>query len=132
MVHSTLRIGTLAFGALALAAVTAHATSNDDGENGLSCGISTQTERGMMSVEGIVQSPTTLTGEYRFALKSQGSGGTSNISQGGRFSVAPGEPVSLGKVMVNAGASIDADFIISSGGKQYDCSTPLTTLITLT
>jgi len=128
MVHSTLRIGILALGALALAGAAAHATGGDSGENGLACGIATQTDRGMMSVEGIVQSPTALTGEYRFALKSQGSGGTSNISQGGRFSVAPGAPVSLGKVMVNAGSSIDADFTISADGKQFDCSTPLTTL----
>ncbi len=124
MVHSTLRIGLLAFGALALAGAAAHATSNDAD---LNCGISTQTERGLLAIEGIVESPTALSGEYRFALKSQGAGGTSNISQGGHFSVAPGAPVSLGKVMVNAGASIDVDFTISADGKRLDCSAPLLT-----
>lgn len=129
MVHSTHRIsilgiGILAFGALALAGATAQTTA---GGSDLACGIATQTERGMMSIEGVVQSPTALTGEYRFALKSQGAGGTSNISQGGRFSATPGTPVSLGKVMVNAGASIDVDFIISADGKQLDCSAPLVT-----
>ncbi|WP_338719772.1 curli-like amyloid fiber formation chaperone CsgH [Devosia sp. XK-2] len=125
MVHSTFRIGILALGALALAGAAAHATSND---GGLSCGVTTQTERGMMAIEGVVQSPTALTGEYRFALKSQGNGGSTNINQGGQFSVAPGAPVSLGKVMVNAGSAIDVDFTISADGKRLDCSAPLATL----
>jgi len=124
MVHSTLRIGLLAFGALALAGAAAHATSND---SDLNCGITTQAERGLLAIEGVVQSPTALTGEYRFVLKSQGAGGTSNISQGGQFSLSPGAPVSLGKVMVNAGASIDVDFTISADGKRLDCSAPLIT-----
>lgn len=126
MVYSSFRIGIIAIGALAIAGVAAQAGSNDPAKV-LDCGITTQTERGMMSVEGIVQSPVAMSGDYRFSLKSQSSGGSSNISQGGQFSVAPGTAVSLGKVLVNAGSSIDVDFTIASNGQQFNCSEPLVT-----
>ncbi len=126
MVYSSFRIGIIALGALAIAGVAAQAGSNDPAKT-LDCGISTQTERGMMSVEGIVQSPVAMSGDYRFSLKSQSNGGSSNISQGGQFSVAPGAAVPLGKVLVNAGSSIEVDFTIASNGQQFNCSGPLTT-----
>lgn len=125
MVYSTFRMAVLAVGALALAGAAAHATGNDGDFN---CGISTQSERGLMAIEGVLQSPTALSGEYRFALRSNSSGGSTHVSQGGQFSAAAGAPVSLGKVMVNAGSTIDVDFSVETGGKRFDCSAPLTTL----
>ncbi|MCP8883516.1 hypothetical protein NIM87_08400 [Devosia sp. XJ19-1] len=125
MVYSSFRIGIIALGALAIAGVAAQAGSN--GTAGvLDCGISTKTERGMMSVEGVLTSPVAMSGDYRFSLRSQSTGGSSNISQGGQFTVAPGTAVSLGKVLVNAGSSIDVDFTIASDGQQFNCSGPLT------
>ena len=122
MVRSSFRLAALAVGALALAGVNAQANSPT-----LDCGVSTQSERGLLAIEGVVLSPVALTGDYRFSLRSQGNGGSSNVSQGGQFSVAAGAPVALGKILVNSGATVDVDFTITSGGKQYDCSTPLTT-----
>lgn len=125
MLHSTLRIGLVALAALAAAGAVANASSSD---GDLACGVSTITERGMLSIEGVLQSPVALTGEYRFALKSSGAGGSSNVSQGGQFSAAPGTAVTLGKVMVNAGSSIDVDFTVTTGGRQLDCSTQFAAL----
>jgi hypothetical protein len=106
-------------------AANAHGTNQAD----LACGVSTQTERGMLVVEGVLQSPTALAGEYRFVLKSQGGGGSTNISQGGQFSAAAGTAVSLGRVMVNAGSAVDVDFtIVSADGKRLDCSNALQVL----
>lgn len=124
MVLSSFRIAALTLGALALAGVAAQANG---GQPGFACGISTQTQSGMLAVAGVIQSPTAIEGEYRFSLKSLGGGGASNISQGGQFTAAPNAQVSLGQILVNAGSNIDVDFTITSGGKQFDCSAPLTT-----
>ena len=121
----------LVFALLAIAGAgigAAAATANTDlADTGLACGVSTKVDGGLVMIEGIVESPTALTGEYRFALKSRGNGGSSNISQGGRFNAAPGAAISLGSIMVNAGATIDVDFSVTTGGKQFDCSMPLAT-----
>jgi hypothetical protein len=118
MLHPTV-IGIVALLGLSAAGVTV--TANASGSD-LACGIATATERGMLAIEGVVQSPTALSGEYRFALKSSGNGGRTNISQGGQFSAAPGTAVTLGRVMVNAGSDIDVDFTVTAGGRTLDCS----------
>lgn len=120
MLHSTAQLGLIALLVLGGAGMAANAYGT--AADGLACGVSTSNANGMLSVEGVLQSPEALTGEYRFALKSQGAGGSSNINQGGQFSATPGMPVSLGKVSVNAGANIEVDFTITTGGKKYDCS----------
>lgn len=124
MLHSTFRLGLVALLALGGAAVAANANS-DAGSSKIVCGVSTATDRGMMAIEGILQSPDALHGEYRFALRSSGSGGSTNINQGGQFSASPGMPVSLGKVTVNAGSAIDVDFTVTAGGRKFDCSSQL-------
>jgi len=98
-------------------AANANAASGD-----FACGVVSKTQNGMMAIEGTLVSPTTLVGEYHFALKSSGNGGSTNISQGGQFSAAPNAEVSLGQVMVNAGSNVSVDFTISTNGKRYDCS----------
>ena len=98
-------------------AANANAASGD-----LTCGVVTRTQAGMLAVEGKLMSPTALSGEYRFALKSAGGGGSTNISQGGHFSAAPNTEISLGQVMVNAGARVDVDFTVSANGQTFDCS----------
>jgi len=120
MLHSTAQLGLIALLVLGGAGMAANAYGA--AADGLACGVSTSNANGMLSVEGVLQSPEALTGDYRFALKSQGAGGSSNINQGGQFSATPGMPVSLGKVSVNAGANIEVDFTITTGGKKYDCS----------
>jgi len=124
MIHISALTGFVALLALGTVGVAANANGLAQ-TNELACGVNTQTDRGMLIVEGIVQSPTALSGEYRFALKSISGGGSTNISQGGQFSAAAGTAVSLGRVMVNAGSSIDVDFTVSAGGKRLDCSSPL-------
>lgn len=122
MLVPTFRIGLVALAALGIAGVAANANTP---AHGLACGVSTVDERGMLTVEGVLQSPTALSGDYRFALKSQGGGGSSNVSQGGPFSIAPETRVSLSKVTVNAGSTLDIDFTVTAGGQEFDCSTPL-------
>ena len=127
MLHSTLRLTFAAFLALGGAAVAANAHSNA-GSDTISCGVNTITEGRMMSIEGVLQSPEPLTGEYRFSLRSSGSGGSTNINQGGQFSATPDTTVTLGKIMVNAGSNIEVDFSITTGGKKFDCSQQIASL----
>lgn len=125
MINSTIQIGLVAIAALGIAGAAAIAgpSSND-----FACGISTTTDRGMMAIEGVVQTQEAMSGDYRFALKSSGSGGSSNINQGGQFTATPGSPVSLGRVMINAGSKVDVEFTVRKGGETIDCSAPLTSL----
>ena len=128
MLYARIGSGLIALAALGIAAVGANADSSAAPRNaGLSCGVTTVTERGMLTIEGVVESQKALVGEYRFAIRSQGAGGSSNISQGGEFSAAPGAPVPLGHVMVNAGRGVTIDFVVKTGGQQFDCSAPVTT-----
>ncbi len=127
MLHSTFKIGLAAILALGGAAVAANANSGSNSDR-LTCGINKVAEGRMMSIEGVLQSPQAMAGDYRFALKSSGASGSSNISQGGAFSATADTKLSLGKVMINAGSNIEVDFTITSGGKKFDCSHQLATL----
>lgn len=119
MHQMTVKIGLVALLALGGVAV---AKAGNGADPGLACGVSSVTERGMTTFEAVLQSPTPSDGAYRFALKSSGGGGSSTINQGGGFSTLAGEPVSLAKVMLNAGASIDVDFSVTIAGRSFDCS----------
>lgn len=124
MLHTSFRLGLIALVAISGGAVAA---ANSNQTSPIACGVNTVSDRGMMSVEGILQSQTALTGEYRFSLRSQSNGGSSNISQGGGFSADAGATITLGKVMVSPDSHLNIDFEVSAGGKKYDCSQPLTT-----
>ena len=92
------------------------------------CGIATSSERGMLALEGTILSPVALNGEYRFAIRSSGGGGSSNISQGGYFSANANEATPLGKVLINAGSSYTIDFEVTAGGKKIDCDQDVASL----
>lgn len=107
--------------AAALTAIGFAANANAAGGD-FACGVTTQTQGGMLAVQGKLMSPTALNGEYHFALKSSGGGGSTNINQGGQFSAEPNAEVALGQVMVNANAHVNVDFTVTANGKTYDCS----------
>jgi hypothetical protein len=114
-------IQTIIAATAAVSTVGLAANANASGGD-FACGVVTSTHNGMMSVAGSLLSPTALSGEFRFAFKSSGNGGSTNISQGGQFSAAPNAEVSLGQVMVNAGANVSVDFTVTANGRTYDCS----------
>lgn len=108
-------------GVVALAGIGAVATANADGGT-FTCGVETTTQSGMTTYQGRVMSPTVLTGDYNFSLRSTGGGGSSNINQGGPFAAMANTEVSVGQVMVNAGSKVQVSFTVTTGGKSYDCS----------
>ena len=114
---------------IAITAIAASAGMANPGTSSVQCGIAKTTQNGMLALEGTLTSPVAVSGEYRFAIQSSSNGGSSNISQGGYFTANANEPTSLGKVMLNAGASYNIVFDITAGGKNIDCNQELASLL---
>lgn len=91
------------------------------------CGVNSTTQNGMLMLEGALQTDVAVNGSYQFRLQSSGSGGSTNISQGGNFSASAHDTVSLGKVMINAGSRYDLVFEVTANGKKLDCDQDLVT-----
>lgn len=121
MISSTQRLGAIAFAGLALAGLAATTGMANSTASSVQCGIASSTEGGMMAIEGTILSPVALTGEYRFSIRSSSNGGSSNINQGGMFAVAANEVTPIGKVMVNAGATVQVAFDVTAGGQKLEC-----------
>lgn len=126
MTNSTIRVGAVTALGLTLAALAASGgLANQDGfanQDAVQCGVASSSEGGMLALEGTVLSPVAVSGEYRLSIRSASGGGSSNISQGGHFNAAANEATALGKVMVNAGSSVDIDFSVTANGKDLDCN----------
>lgn len=69
---------------------------------------------------GMVWANGKMMGDYRFTVRSEGAGGSSNIAQSGLFSTEPNIPSILGSVVVSSGAgsSFIARLSITSGGNE--------------
>lgn len=120
MTTSTIRVGAVA--ALALAVACLAASDGFANQDAVQCGVASKSEGGMLALEGTVLSPVAVSGEYRLSIRSASGGGSSNISQGGNFNAAANQATALGKVMVNAGSSVDIDFSVTANGQKLDCN----------
>lgn len=118
-------IAALGLVAAALGATSSIAgVSNDPG----TCGVLTSTQGGMLLIEGSVLSSVELNGSYQFSVQSSGSGGSSNISQGGAFTAAANQQTTLGQVMINAGSDYKVVLDVEANGKKLDCDQDLASL----
>lgn len=88
----------------------------------LRCEIRAAASGGMVSLAAVAESDAALGGTYRFTVESVAGQGGSTIHQGGGFSVAPGAPAELGRVMLGAGGVYDARLELSSGGTTVRCA----------
>lgn len=88
----------------------------------LSCEIQVTPSGGMLAIAGVVRSDHAVSGGYSFKIAGGGSGGSSNISQGGPFLAAPGEAVTVGSIMVGAaGAKYDLTLEVTANGTKLEC-----------
>lgn len=85
------------------------------------CGVLTSTQNGMLLIQGMVLSPVALDGVYQFRVQSSGTGGNSNISQGGTFTAPADQETVLGQVMINAGTDHKIALDVTANGKKLDC-----------
>lgn len=88
----------------------------------LRCGITVKTEGNVLTIEGSVLSPAALSGQYRFAIASQGSAGSASINQGGAFSARPHDVTALGMVTLDAAATPKITLEVTANGERFDCS----------
>ncbi len=103
-------------------AASGHAGSTD---GAVQCGIEATTANGIISLQAVVLAKTPVAGAYSFAVASQGPGGKSNISQGGRFAAGANEPVALGRASFNSNAQYQVIFEVTANGVELDCAAPL-------
>lgn len=120
--NQTTSLRLTAVAALGLALACLAASDGLANQGAVQCGVATRAEGGMLALEGTVQSPVAVSGEYRLSIRSSSGGGSSNISQGGQFTAAANQATALGKVVVGAGSSLDIDFSVTANGQSFDCS----------
>jgi hypothetical protein len=88
----------------------------------LRCEIRIVPAGGMIAVSAVVHADAAATGTYALRLSGGGSGGSSNISQGGPFAVEPGAPVTVGNMVIGAGGRYDAVLEIAADGTKITCA----------
>ena len=120
MTHISRR-STLVGAALATVIGTAGmAGASGSAEGPLRCEIRESSVFGMTALEAVVHADEAVSGSYRFTVTGSGSGST-NIRQGGAFSVAPGQPATLGMVSVGGSAAYDASLSVTADGMSAVC-----------
>ena len=93
----------------------------------LHCEIVTRTVSKNLELTGVVWASAPAVGNYSFVVIKQGSGGSSNIAQGGLFQVAPAEKRIVGTVLVNTlqGDRYHARLSARSAEDEVVCDTRL-------
>ena len=91
------------------------------GVSGLSCEIFESHRGGVVVLEGVVYSNSAVDGSYQFNVTRAGGGGSSNINQGGEFSVGTGGKSSLGSVSLAGDGGYSATLHVTAGGRSASC-----------
>lgn len=108
----------LGLGLVGVAANSGQATIADP----LLCGVKATNNGNMIALQAAYTSDVAVSGSYQFKVTSSGPGGNSNISQGGQFTAAAHESLTLGQVSINDGSNYQVVFTVSANGVDLDCS----------
>jgi hypothetical protein len=117
--HRYLSLPLLIVSGLVGAACTAIGSESQDAP--LRCEIEVSEQGGMISLRGLVEADEATSGTYRFAVESAGGSGSSKINQGGGFSAAPGETVTLGRVMLGANGVYEVSLELDTESGSVEC-----------
>lgn len=107
-------------GAAVLAATGAGSSGAEAGS--VRCEIQVSGSGSGVTLEGVVYAKSEIAGSYQLRVSQSGSGGGSNINQGGGFSAGPGGPSHLGTVMLGGGGSYTASLKVTWDGGSTACS----------
>jgi hypothetical protein len=100
------------------AAVATAGSSSDPAR----CEIVAEKHGAGVSIIGLYYAAKALDGEYTFRVRGSGRSGSTEISQGGEFSVTPDSPAEIGQVMLGgSGASFDATLVVRAAGRTVRC-----------
>ncbi|RST86826.1 hypothetical protein EJC49_08965 [Aquibium carbonis] len=87
------------------------------------CEIVAEKHGAAVTLIGLYYAAKALDGEYTFRVRGAGRSGTTDIAQGGEFSVDPSQPAEIGQVMLGGGGtSYDATLVVKAAGKTWRCS----------
>ncbi|WP_306258711.1 curli-like amyloid fiber formation chaperone CsgH [Pararhizobium sp. IMCC21322] len=115
--------GSAALLALSLTGVALAGTNTDNAsDDPISCEIKATENRGMITLETMIHSDTSINGQYRFKVKSAGRSGSTNLSQGSNFRADAGEPLQLGRMMLSSGSVYDASLEVTVSGVTFNCA----------
>ena len=87
------------------------------------CEIRAERRGNAIALEGLVFAPRAASGSYRLRVSQRGAGGSSEITQGGEFTVAPDGVGSLGTVSLMSGGSYTATLRVQWEDHVVDCRT---------
>lgn len=88
----------------------------------ISCEIKATENGGMITLETLIHSETSVQGEYRFKVKSVGASGNTNLSQGSTFRATAGEPLQLGRMMLSVGSVYEASLDVTVSDVTFSCA----------
>ena len=119
--------GTIAAGAnVAAAGRTSDSTGTITTSGPMRCEIRQSLEGDTILIQPVVRSDRAISGAYSLSLSGGGSGGSSNIRQGGDFTAAAGSVTPLGQVSVGAGGIYDVTLKLTAGGSSVSCTKKVT------
>lgn len=89
----------------------------------LTCEIRSTDIRGGVKLEALVLGRRGASGEYEFVVAKSGSGGTSNVSQGGEFEIGAGKETVVGEVTLGSGekAKVKARLTVNTASGKTSC-----------
>jgi hypothetical protein len=103
-------------------ASTAAATTSAGAEP-LTCEIHVREGADDVALEAIVSATGATEGTYELHVSGAGGEGSSDVTQSGAFSVAPGERSAVGSVtLASNGTSYVADLSVTAGGQVHRCT----------
>jgi len=118
---------------LASGANSMESATGSAAEAALRCRIQREASGPMTTLRGIALAGKDIAGTYTLLVVKTGPGGTSRVSQGGRFQAAAGSQTGLGEVRLNLepDAGFEATLTLDVDGQRIGCeasSTPTTPL----
>lgn len=89
--------------------------------SGLRCEIYQSQRWGSVVLEGVVYANGAVSGSYQFQVNKAGGGGSSNINQGGEFSVGAGGKSTVGSVSLAGDGGYSATLRVTADGHSASC-----------
>lgn len=108
--------------ALAAGAGAAYSAGTGGAAESAACEILASRAGNAITLEGVFNAETASQGSYQFSVKSVSGAGSTNINQGGGFSAAAGQSVTLGRVSLGGGATYEAVLTITANGTSHECA----------
>lgn len=88
---------------------------------GVTCEIRMVKSGGGVELKGIVHAARAASGSYRFNISNDGSGGSSDVSQGGDFALAAGESTVVGEAAFGNADGLKARLSVSTSAGTTSC-----------